>query len=130
MILVDTWVWIDHLHRSDPVLIGLLESSAVLRHPMVVGELALGNLRNREELLSSLAGLPSAERATHVEVMHLIESRQLYGDGLSLVDAYLLASVLLTEGAMLWTREKKLHAAAEELGIAFSPELLTRTSPP
>lgn len=97
---------------------------------MVVGELALGNLRNREELLSSLAGLPSAERATHVEVMHLIESRQLYGDGLSLVDAYLLASVLLTEGAMLWTREKKLHAAAEELGIAFSPELLTRTSPP
>jgi predicted nucleic acid-binding protein len=130
VILVDTSVWIDHLHRSDPVLIGLLESSAVLQHPMVLGELALGNLRNREELLGSLAGLASAERATHVEVMHLIESRQLYGDGLSLVDAYLLASVLLTEGAVVWTRDKKLHAAAEQLGIAFGPDLPTTTSTP
>lgn len=89
---------------------------------MVLGELALGSMRNRAELLSSLAGLPSTTRATHSEVMHLIEQQQLYGVGLSLVDAYLLASVLLTESASLWTRDKKLHAAAEDLGIAFSLE--------
>ncbi|WP_349897424.1 type II toxin-antitoxin system VapC family toxin [Parafrigoribacterium soli] len=128
MILVDTSVWIDHLHRSDPVLVGLLDGSSVLHHPMVLGELALGGLRNRAELVGSLAGLPSAERATHAEVMHLIESRQLYGDGLSLVGAYLLASVLLTEGALLWTRDKKLQAAARQLGIEFSPVVPTETS--
>lgn len=122
MILVDTSVWIDHLHRSESVLVGLLESSVVLQHPMVLGELALGSMRNRAELLGSLAGLPSSELATHIEVMHLIERRQLYGAGLSLVDAYLLASVLLTESASLWTRDKKLHAAADDLGVAFSPE--------
>jgi predicted nucleic acid-binding protein len=120
MILVDTSVWIDHLHRSEAALVMLLDSSSVLQHPMVLGELALGSVRNRTELLSSLAGLPAAGLATHAEVMHLIEQRQLYGEGLSLVDVHLLASVLLTPSARLWTRDKKLHAAAEGLGIAFS----------
>lgn len=119
MILVDTSVWIDHLHRSEPALVELLNGASVLQHPMVLGELALGSMRNREELLDSLAGLPSARVAAHDEVMRFIEQRQLYGGGLSLVDVHLLASVLLTSGARLWTRDKRLHAAAGSLGIAY-----------
>lgn len=122
MILVDTSVWIDHLHRSEPALVGLLDGASVLQHPMVLGELALGSMRNREELLGSLAGLPSARVAAHDEVMRFIEQRQLYGGGLSLVDVHLLASVLLTSGARLWTRDKRLHAAADSLGVARPPE--------
>ncbi len=119
MILVDTSVWIDHLHRSEPALVELLDGASVLQHPMVLGELALGSMRNREELLDSLTGLPSARIAAHDEVMRFIEQRQLYGGGLSLVDVHLLASVLLTSGARLWTRDKRLHAVAGSLGIAY-----------
>jgi predicted nucleic acid-binding protein len=122
MILVDTSVWIDHLHRSEPALVGLLDSSRVLQHPMVLGELALGSMRNREELLGSLTGLPSARIAAHDEVMRFIEQRQLYGGDLSLVDVHLLASVLLTPGTGLWTRDKRLRASADSLGITRPPE--------
>ena len=40
MILVDTSVWIDHLCSGDEDLVGLLNSTQVLSHPFVVGELA------------------------------------------------------------------------------------------
>ncbi len=31
-VLVDTSVWIDHLHRSDPNLVALLKSTQVVMH--------------------------------------------------------------------------------------------------
>lgn len=58
MILVDTLVWIERLRAEDKKLTALLNSSQVLIHPMVAGELACGNLQNRKELLSLLGGLP------------------------------------------------------------------------
>jgi predicted nucleic acid-binding protein len=122
MILVDSSVWIDHLHSSEPALVGLLGRSLVLQHPMVLGELALGGLRDRTEVLRSLGGLPSTAIASHAEVMSLVEQRQLYDRGLSLMDAQLLASVLLTLGATLWTRDKRLRAAAESLGVVHPIE--------
>lgn len=118
MILVDTSVWIDHLHRSDDHLAGLLDRSAVVQHPLVIGELALGTLRDRDLILDLLQNLPSTPTATHEEVLYFVESKQLYGRGLSLVDAHLLASALLDPGTMIWTRDKRLLAAAHKLGIA------------
>ena len=41
MILVDTSVWIDHLHRSEPRLVELTEREEIACHPMVAGELGL-----------------------------------------------------------------------------------------
>jgi len=120
VILVDTSVWIDHLHRSEPSLVELLGRSAVVRHPMVVGELALGSLKNRSLILESLAGLPSIAVSTHDEVMLFVEQRELFGKGLSLVDAHLLASVVTTPGSRLWTRDKRLRSAAEGLGLAYT----------
>ncbi|WP_308465418.1 type II toxin-antitoxin system VapC family toxin [Rathayibacter soli] len=119
MILVDTAVWIDHLHHAEPMLLELLKRTQVLGHPMVIGELALGSLRDRGDVLGLLAQLPSATVATHEEVMQLVQQRRLFGQGLSLVDAHLLASTLLTPGANIWTRDKRLAAAAAALDVAF-----------
>lgn len=119
MILVDTSVWIDHLHKADERLVELLERSDVAHHPMVVGELALGSLRDRQTVLALLADLPAMPVAAHSEVLSFVESNGLYGRGLSLVDAHLLASTILDPGARLWTRDKRLHDAAAELGLEY-----------
>lgn len=118
MILVDSSVWIDHLRANEPVLSDLLERGLVLGHPFVVGELACGNLRNRAEILPLLGDLPQASVATDAEVLGLIERYRLMGRGIGWVDAHLLASVLLTPDAGLWTRDGRLAAVATELDLA------------
>jgi predicted nucleic acid-binding protein len=120
LVLVDSSIWIDHLHEADPSMTHLLGRSEVAVHPMVIGELALGSIRNRREMLGLLSNLPPAEVAMPGEVMVMVEARRLFGRGLSLVDAHLLASTAISAGMTLWTRDKKLHSAAHELGIAFA----------
>lgn len=112
MILVDSSIWIHHLRSTDHRLAGLLTSALVLVHPMVVGELALGNLADREQFLDRLGNLPSAAVATHSEVLAMIRRDRLHGFGLGLVDAHLLASARLTPGCTLWTRDRRLSAVA------------------
>jgi predicted nucleic acid-binding protein len=119
LILVDTSVWVDHLRRGDPGLVGLLERSAVVMHPFVVGEIACGSLRDRKSLLELLQDLPGAVMATDDEVMHFIERHSLHGKGIGYVDIHLLASVALAGGTMIWTRDQKLRQAAAKLGCAF-----------
>ena len=118
MILVDTSVWIDHLRSGDTLLAGLLEQGQVLSHPFIIGELALGNLRQRETVLADLRELPQASVALDDEVMLLIDRDRLFGIGIGYVDAHLLAATRLTQGAALWTRDKRLSAAAERLSLA------------
>ena len=71
MILVDTAVWVDHFRDDDPLLAGLLERGEVLAHPWVTGELALGHLRGRAEILRLLGHLPQATIATAAELLNL-----------------------------------------------------------
>lgn len=118
MILVDTSVWIDHLHRAVPRLVEALEREQVLTHPFVVGELACGELRQRRELLDLLAALPAAAVATDEEALLLIERRRLMGSGIGYIDVHLLASVMLFTGARLWTTDKRLKAVATDLHLA------------
>jgi predicted nucleic acid-binding protein len=121
VILVDTSVWIDHLHRADSSLVALLERNDVLVHPMVIGELALGTISDRERFLGLLSALPGATEATHEEVLEFVAERRLHGKGLSLVDSYLLASTVLTASTRLWTRDRRLVTAAAALGLAWMP---------
>lgn len=123
MILVDTSIWVDHLHRSEPELVALLDRSFVVQHPMVIGELALGTLRDRSTFLGYLGDLAGLPVATHEEVLAFVDANQLHGRGLSLVDAHLLASVRLAPEVRLWTRDKRLRAASRELGVEFEPEM-------
>lgn len=121
MILIDTSVWIDHLHRADPHLVALLERNDVSIHPMVIGELALGAISDRTRFLGLLAALPASIEATHQEVLGFVTERRLHGKGLSLVDAHLLASLVLSERTLLWTRDRRLTDAARDLGLEWSP---------
>lgn len=118
MILVDTSIWVDHLRTGDSKLKQLLEAGRVWTHPFVIGELACGNLKNRKLILSLLRDLPHARTATDDEVLLFIENNALMGRGIGYIDAHLLASVALTDSITLWTRDKRLHAVAESLGMA------------
>jgi predicted nucleic acid-binding protein len=118
VILVDTSVWIDHLRNGDLVLQRLLEGGAqVEMHPFVLGEIALGNLAQRDLILGSLSDLPMIATATDQEVLAFIEAERLHGLGVGFVDAHLLASVRLT-GDVIWTRDKRLRSVADSLSLA------------
>lgn len=118
MILVDTSVWVDHLRRGDAGLVELLERSSVVMHPFVVGEIACGSLHDRNAILELLQDLPAAVVADNDEVLRFIERHALDGRGIGYVDVHLLASVALTQGAKLWTRDMKLQRVAAALGCA------------
>lgn len=120
MILVDTSVWVHHLRAVDKALVRLLDIGTVLGHPFVIGELALGNLRQRDLVLSALRDLPQASLATNEEVLQFIDRYRLRGMGIGYVDAHLLASVRLTAGTALWTRDKRLQAAADKLSLGWA----------
>jgi predicted nucleic acid-binding protein len=119
-VLVDTSVWVDHLRRGNARLASRLENGEVESHPFVLGELACGNLRRREEILSLLGSLPRVTEAEHDEILSLIETRRLYGRGLGWVDVHLLASAMLGR-TTLWTLDRPLMEQARRLGILFEP---------
>jgi len=117
VILLDASVWIDHIRSADGSVSALLDGEKVLCHPFVIGEVALGQFRERESFLVQLRKLPVSEVASHHEVMAFIERYRLFGSGLGYVDAHLLASALLTPGSKLWTRDKRLKEAATRLSL-------------
>ncbi|WP_455955583.1 type II toxin-antitoxin system VapC family toxin [Actinomyces sp.] len=116
-ILVDTNIWIDHLRKTEPVLVDLLERDQVCVHQSVITELALGNLKDRSVFLKALERLVIVRNVDDNGVRHLVEERRLWGRGLSAVDAGLLASVVVTPGVSLWTRDKRLRQAARDVGV-------------
>lgn len=116
-VLVDTTVWVDHFHQSEPQLVRLLNEGCVLGHPFVLGEMALANLQDRDRILNWLADLQPSVLASSAEVLELIELRKLHAQGLGYVDTHLLASVLLSPGTTLWTRDMPLLRVVKELGL-------------
>jgi predicted nucleic acid-binding protein len=118
MILVDTSVWIDHLRKGNTRLNSLLLNATVLIHPFVIGELACGNLHNRNRILNLLGDLPASRVADDREVLFFIERNELMGRGIGYIDAHLLASVSLSDAASLWTVDRKLNDVAVQLGLS------------
>lgn len=121
MILVDTSIWVDHLRTTNAALARLLGEGGVLAHPFVIGELALGNLRNRPGVLDSLRQMPRAVSATDDEVLGFIDANGLHGLGVGYIDVHLLASARLTAGARVWTRDQRLAAVAGRLDLRADP---------
>ena len=118
MVLVDTSLWVEHLRHGHHELSSSLLKAEVFCHRFVIGELACGFIRNRNEVLSLLRSLPLAIEADHDEVMDFLERNHLMGKGLGLIDIHLMASALLS-GMPLWTLENKLRREASRLGIAY-----------
>ena len=122
MLLVDTSVWVRHLREGDPGLEKLLNNGEVMCHPYIVGELACGNLKDRDEVISLLQLLPSAALVNHEEVLQFIEENKLMGKGLGYIDVHLSASAVLT-GVQMWTYDRRLNETNEALGIKYTPGL-------
>ena len=112
MILADTSVWVQHLRAHDEGLARLLAEGRIACHAFVIGELACGSLRKREQILSYLAALPATAVVSHEEALHFLQERELHGKGLGWIDVHLLASAVLS-GCRLWTLDKTLASAAK-----------------
>lgn len=117
MILADTSVWIDHFRSGNTDLQELLEQGQIVMHPFVSAEIALGSLRERVKILALLDLLPQVQVAQTNEVRLAIEARRLHNLGIGLIDAHLIASVLISPSTLLWTRDKRLRKAAARLGL-------------
>ena len=92
----------------------------MLVHLFVTGELALGKLQHRDEVLTALQDLPQCAVALDAEVLGFIAGNALAGSGIGYIGAHLLAAVRLTPGSQLWTRYKHLPAAGLRLGLAYA----------
>jgi predicted nucleic acid-binding protein len=122
VILVDTSVWIDYLHKSDDSLVGLLLADEVCTHPLVIEEIALGSIARRADFLATLDGLERVNPISHDKALDVIAEHKLWGEGLSAVDAHLLGAALGSSGGVqVWTRDKRLAKAAKDLGVAYAP---------
>jgi len=118
MVLVDTSVWINHLRDCDQHLEKLLFDGDVVCHNHIIGELACGNIKNRNEIISLLQALPMAPIVEFPEFLYFIEQHKLNGKGIGFVDIHLLASAQL--GQMpLWTADKRLKTASIELDLNY-----------
>ncbi len=122
MILVDTSIWIDHLHATETRLVRLLTDDEIGCHHLVIEELALGSIKQRDVVLGMLSNLHQFPTVTHLEILHLVERRRLWGRGLSAIDVHLLGSVVLVEGAQLWTRDNRLKGVCTEVGVSLVDE--------
>jgi predicted nucleic acid-binding protein len=118
LILADTSVWVEHLRRGEPRLERLLLAAEVASHPFVIGELALGHLRQLNEILALLHALPPVELPSHEETFAFVERKKLAGSGIGWVDAHLLAAAALS-GARLYTLDRRLASVGARLGLAF-----------
>jgi hypothetical protein len=121
MTLVDTSVWVDHLRRGNDRLASLLSDARVLCHPFIIGELACGNLAERDRILRLLGALPGVPLAEHEEVLELAGAHKIHGRGLGWIDMHLLASALLA-GCPLWTLDRRLEATALRMSASIATE--------
>ena len=119
-VLVDTSVWVEFIRAGNAQLFELLQKGQVLMHDMVIGEIACGSAPSRKERLQAMNNLPKIVMAEHSEVLGFIDKHQLFGFGVGYVDNHLLAACILQADCALWSRDKRLRAAAERLGVAFS----------
>jgi predicted nucleic acid-binding protein len=117
LILADTSVWIDHLRSGNQELQQLLDQGQIVIHPFVIAELALGSLRESTKTLALLDLLPQVQVAQTNEVRLTIEARRLYSLGIGLIDAHLIASVLINPSTLLWTKDKCLRKVAARLRL-------------
>jgi len=119
-VLADSLVWVSHFRRANRVLQSLLAADLVLCHPLVVIEIACGTPpAPRQRTLDDLKKLQQSVLATTDETLALIEREQFQASGCGAVDMALLASVLLTPDALIWTIDKNLKALAARLKVVF-----------
>lgn len=99
-LLADTSVWIDHLHRSNERLQKLLRAGQICMHPVVIGELACGSMKDRDRILAQLLRLPLLREEPMLRTLRVIEENRLWGRGLGWGDLQILASCKLEKAEL------------------------------
>ena len=121
MIVVDTSVWIDHFRRPIKTLASLIGDGGIALHPYVFGELALGGFPTEGVAHDEMMELARPPVASAAEALAFIAWAELSGTGVGYVDTHLLISARLLGNGKLLTKDGRLHAQAERLGVAYVP---------
>ncbi len=119
MIAVDTSVWADFFRGTAPHVGQLMLTAQIVHSPVVTGELAMGNLRDRDRTIAMLQQLDHLLLPSDASVLNFVRDNELFGTGISLSDAQILASVVIDGSCRLWTRDKRLKAQAGRLGCDY-----------
>ncbi len=122
-VICDTSIWIQHFRKTDDLLVKLLKRDLVCVHPMIVGELACGNLPQRQRFLQNMDSLPTTIDVSVDEAMHFLEAKYLYGKGLGWVDIHILCSAFMTD-VKVYTHDKSLQSCARSLKLHFVASIL------
>ncbi|MEJ6571855.1 MAG: hypothetical protein QNL39_07710 [Akkermansiaceae bacterium] len=118
-VLADTNIWCRYFREGQETLSSLIEFDFLAIHPLVIGELSVGNLPSRKQTLIDLNAFHPVRPASFEETHHLIEENKLWGKGLQWDDLAILASVLASDDLLLWTEDKRLAEAASHFGIRY-----------
>ena len=116
MMLADTSVWIDFLRKGNGLLQDLLEQGEISTHSLIIGELHVGNIPKRDAFLSLMSELPRVKEASYNEVIHMINTHNLYSKGVGFFDMHILASSIISNNP-LWTLDKRLDKLSKEFNI-------------
>jgi predicted nucleic acid-binding protein len=120
-VLVDTSIWIRFLANRAPYaaeLEELLRRDEVCAHEFVYGELLIGDVGGRKQLLEDYEQMHQAPPVSHADVVAFVRGRRLHGRGIGWIDAHLLASSLVGR-LKLWTTDPRLAALAREFGVSY-----------
>ncbi len=121
VILADTNIWCQYFREGQKTLSALIEHDFLAIHPLIIGELSVGNLPNRSQTLKDLNAFHPVKAASFSETHHLIEQNKLWGKGLQWNDLSILASVIASSDVVLWTEDKRLAEAAGQFSVRYEP---------
>jgi predicted nucleic acid-binding protein len=86
---------------------------------ILLGELALGNLRNWPSMVEAWSALPEIPSVSDHRILEFVREGSLSGSGIGYTDAGLLAAARAAE-TQLWTFDKKLAMQAARLNLGWS----------
>ncbi len=118
MVVVDSSVWMAHLRTAEPSMKALLQQRKLLMHPFAVGEIMVGSFRDRVSVRAFLANVEQAVVVPNDLVLQQLEFWSAYSRGVGWIDMHLISSAYASH-ALLWTRDKRLAALAEQIGLRF-----------
>ncbi len=119
-VIVDTSVWVQHFRVGVPELVALTVAGDVVSHSVVVGELAVGGLRNRPKAMAELRALILVPESSSDDALDFLEQHRLYNIGLSWGDVQILAAAVLN-AIPIWSLDARLAQQAAAFNLAWTP---------